>query len=230
MSIAEKLQAVAENQQRVYDSGQQEEYDRFWDAYQQNGTRTDYQQGFSGKGWNNKTFQPKYDIAPTWGGGTSIFRQIGFNGNLKEHLNNMGVKVDFSKLSTLTYAFSEAAGVTEVPDLDLSNSTQFAYAFYNCTSLTTAKIRLSEKLTSLTHSFNNCTALENLTVEGVIACNMDIHWSPLTKASLESIIHALADKSTDTSADWTVTFGATNLAKLTDAEKAIATEKGWTLV
>ena len=34
---------------------------------------------------------------------------------------------------------------------------------------------------------------------------------------------------TETGTVWTVTLGTTNLAKLTDAEKAIATQKGWTL-
>ncbi|MBQ9096942.1 MAG: hypothetical protein IJY55_00920, partial [Clostridia bacterium] len=50
----------------------------------------------------------------------------------------------------------------------------------------------------------------------------------LTFDSLVSIILALKDYS-GTSTTKTVTLGATNLAKLTDSEKAIATQKGWTL-
>ena len=46
-----------------------------------------------------------------------------------------------------------------------------------------------------------------------------------------SIINCLKDYSTDTSGtSHTVTLGTTNLAKLTDEQKAIATEKGWSLV
>ena len=37
MSIAEKLTAIAENVPKVYEAGQKSEYDRFWDAYQNNG-------------------------------------------------------------------------------------------------------------------------------------------------------------------------------------------------
>jgi hypothetical protein len=45
-----------------------------------------------------------------------------------------------------------------------------------------------------------------------------------------SIINTLNDYSTYTGTTvFKVTLGSTNLAKLTDAEKAIATEKGWTL-
>ena len=43
-----------------------------------------------------------------------------------------------------------------------------------------------------------------------------------------SVVDALQDYA-DSGTTYTVTFGAVNLAKLTDAEKATATGKGWTL-
>jgi hypothetical protein len=75
-------------------------------------------------------------------------------------------------------------------------------------------------------SFTNSTALENITIEGTIGNDFDIHWSPLTHDSIMSIINHLQTK---TSGTFTLTLGSTNLAKLTDAEKAIATSRGWTL-
>jgi hypothetical protein len=42
------------------------------------------------------------------------------------------------------------------------------------------------------------------------------------------ILNSLEDKS-GTGSTWTITLGSANLAKLTDGEKAIATQKGWTL-
>ena len=62
MSIADKLLTIAQNQQAVYDAGKQAEYDRFWDEYQKNGTRTNYYYAFAGSGWNTKTYAPKYPI------------------------------------------------------------------------------------------------------------------------------------------------------------------------
>jgi hypothetical protein len=44
------------------EDGKQAEYDRFWDAYQQNGNRTDYYNRFTQDGWNDTTFNPKYPI------------------------------------------------------------------------------------------------------------------------------------------------------------------------
>ena len=74
-TVAKKLQTVAENQQKVYDTGynggynrgynegKQAEYDAFWGVYQQNRQRTDYNQSF-GFGWDDTIFKPKYDIRP----------------------------------------------------------------------------------------------------------------------------------------------------------------------
>ena len=78
MSIAEKLTAIAENEQRVYDAGymhgnndgyllgeeagKKSEYDAFWDAFQLDGERTNYSYAFSGSGWHSETFKPKYKI------------------------------------------------------------------------------------------------------------------------------------------------------------------------
>ena len=88
-------------------------------------------------------------------------------------------------------------------------------------------MRIDEN-TKFSSTFTACRELVNLTVDGVIGQNgFDIHWSTkLTHESLMSIINALADKS-GTGTTFTITLGTENLAKLTDAEKAIATQKGW---
>jgi hypothetical protein len=91
---------------------------------------------------------------------------------------------------------------------------------------TIRKLIVSNK-TTFSAWFQDCTALENITFEGEICSNIDFHWSEkLTHDSLMSIINHLANTGGTTK---TCTLGATNLAKLTNAEKAIATGKGWTL-
>jgi hypothetical protein len=40
--------------------GKQEEYDRFWNVYQQNGTRTNYSYAFAGESWTDEAINPKY--------------------------------------------------------------------------------------------------------------------------------------------------------------------------
>ena len=80
MSIADKLTTIAENVQKVYDAGKaaggggdgydegfadgkQSERDSFWDTFQSNGSRKDYQRAFIGTWWNDTTYNPKYPIA-----------------------------------------------------------------------------------------------------------------------------------------------------------------------
>ena len=62
MSISEKLITIAENEQRVYEKGKQDEYDVFWDSYQVNGTRTGYNGAFGNERWTDTIFKPKYDF------------------------------------------------------------------------------------------------------------------------------------------------------------------------
>ena len=62
MSIAEKLITVAENVPKVYKAGQQSEYDRFWDAYQNYGGVMNAYYAFSGPAWNDNTYRPKGTI------------------------------------------------------------------------------------------------------------------------------------------------------------------------
>lgn len=75
MTTAEKLIKVAENEAIVKDAVEQLDlclkggkvdgkswYDEFWDAFQDNGNRTGYAQTFYNIGWNENTYNPKYDI------------------------------------------------------------------------------------------------------------------------------------------------------------------------
>ena len=58
--------------------------------------------------------------------------------------------------------------------------------------------------------------------------HLSIMLEPQKQESLLSILNALKDYSSSTSS-WVCTLGTTNLEKLTEEQKAIATEKGWTL-
>ena len=77
--------------------------------------------------------------------------------------------------------------------------------------------------------FGDTSGLENITIGGEICSDISFSGNTkLTHDSLMSIINHLKDFSGTTTTN-TCTLGSRNLAKLTDAEKAIATEKGWTL-
>lgn len=212
------------------ESGIQSEYDRFWDDFQQNGERTYYVYGFAGGGWTVETFHPKYDIVV--GQANYMFAQCA-KMNLKQILAEAGITMTFQNCSNINDMFS-SSGVTDIGVLDFSTITRLncTQIFIYCTSLKSIdKIILHDGQSTFQNWFYNCPALENVTFEGIINANgLNVSWSPLTHDSLMSIITCLADKSADTSGTvWAVTIGAENLAKLTNAEKVIATQKGWTL-
>lgn len=75
MNTADKLKKIAENEAIVAESNQRlfecvnggtvdakSWYDAFWDGFQDNGNRTGYAQTFYNSGWNENTYNPKYDI------------------------------------------------------------------------------------------------------------------------------------------------------------------------
>lgn len=233
MSIAEKLTTIAENEQRVYEAGVTAEHDRFWDSCQQKGTRTDYRYAFCYGSWHSGNFYPKYDIKPT-GDASYMFTAIcwgswtGFS--LKKRLADCGVKLDTSGVTNATQMFNSSK-FTELPTIDLTKATSIGGAFaYSDVLVTIEKLIISENTGTLgSGALSGCTKLANITFEGVIAKNTNVSsLTALTHESLISLLNTLKDLS-GTGTTLTLTLGATLLAKLTDAEKVVATEKGWTL-
>lgn len=119
--------------------------------------------------------------------------------------------------------------------LDLSNFntgsvTSFNYMFGACYSLYDLDFSgldtSSVSATSTITMFDDCPNLEHLKV-GNITVNFKFNkCNKLSHDSLMNVINALAE----TDSTLTLTIGSTNIAKLTEAEIAIATEKGWTVV
>ena len=101
-------------------------------------------------------------------------------------------------------------------------------AFYGCSSLTT--INLPGSITSIgVNAFYGCSSLTDVSIGSGFNCN-GLNLSASTRYTAETIVswlEALADRTGQTT--FTLTIGSTNLAKLTAEQKAIATNKNWTL-
>lgn len=241
MSIADKLQTILENEQKVFDAGKKAESDRFWDAYQDNGNRGNYASAFGGVGWTDELFKPKYNIQPTEA--YMMFRNCQVT-DLVKSLSDLGVTLDFSKSINTQYVFQTVA-TKRVGIIDVSSSTNskvFDNMFAYATNLVTiAVLRWSENARGLFNgTFSGCTALENVTFDGVIFDNgLDLKNS--TKLSKNSIISAINALSSSTSG-LTVTFsktavnkafetatGANNGSSSSQWATLIATKSNWTI-
>lgn len=198
--IADKLTTIAENEQRVYDSGiekgfgqgKKSEYDRFWDAYQQNGTRTNYENAFAGFGWNETTFMPKHPITAS----TStymMFRYCAFNGDLAAHLQNLNCSLSTTGCANFQYAFY-GSRFTRIGEVDLQNALYLQSAFGACTLLETIdKIVSAENTAYDASTFAGCKALKNVTIEGTIGRSLSMRdCENLSLDSILSIINALS--------------------------------------
>lgn len=229
MTVGEKLVTIAENQQKIFDLGKQDEYDAFWDAYQKAEDGSYRQINFTGAGWNDVTFKPKYNIYCT-GNCSSMFQRCAVT-NLTKALFDQNVALYTSGATSLTYAFAQMETV-ELPTIDISQlkGTNAKNLFYG-----SKKLRYIDQVTFPWHEldttgmFQQCEELEELRIGGKILSDISFQWSPkLTHDSLMSIISALYNHANgyDTA---TLTLGSANLAKLTDAEKRTVTQKGWDL-
>ena len=102
------------------------------------------------------------------------------------------------------------------------------FAFQNCSSLAT--INLPNSIAAISsNTFPFCSALTDVTIESGFNCDK-LNLSASTRYTAETIVswlEALADRTGQ--APFTLTIGADNLNKLTAEQKAIATNKNWTL-
>jgi surface protein len=140
---------------------------------------------------------------------------------------------DTSNVTSMSSMFSYCKALISlnVSSFDTSKITNLIYTFQNCENLTSLDLSnwdVSKCTTTSAFSstFYGCKALTDFKAPKNISTAFNFSSCPnLTHDSLMSIINNL---STVTSTK-KLTLGATNLAKLTNEEKAIATNKGWTL-
>ena len=165
-------------------------------------------------------------------------------------------QLDTSKVTNMSDMFENCLSLISIPQLNTSNVTNMYYMFYACPSLTSIPQLDTSKVRNMSNMFVGCInltsvprldatsltsaskmfgtagygALKELTTFGGLTglkINFDLSSCPnLTHESLLNVVNELADV---TASPKTLTLGEGNLEKLWSADKAIATNKGWTL-
>ncbi len=264
MSIADKLQTIAENEQKVYDAGYgkgyeqgvTDEYESYWNPMWRVRKDNNFNNAFTGYGWNDKTFKPPKNTKIYPSSSANMFSRCQIT-NLESLLAERNAEID-TKGSYYVDEFCSQSSITHVPVINATTSYGCNSMFNACSNLVSVrKIILKDTgAQSLTNAFSGCSKLEHIRFEGVIgtnvsfsACNKLTHESLFGEIATEEqktagknillfngqhyyggIIIALRDfVSEGSTTTRTLTLGSTNLAKLTDEEKAIATQRGWTL-
>lgn len=206
MSVAEKLQTIADNQSKVYDAGKTVGKklwsDNFWDMFFSGRNRPARLYDFSYAFYNF----PEECFYPTMGSQGTISNKIkpgfatsmfeNFNGggvafDLTARLEECGVTLDFSTCKYMDSTFKNAY-VTTIPLVDCTAATSLDNTFRSCLAKTIAiKVKAANTYTG---TFDMCSRLVNLTVEGEIGQGgLCLDACPLSKESIISVINALSD-------------------------------------
>lgn len=223
----------------VYDAGKKAEYDYFWDKFQKNGTRAQYQYGFSGRGWDDELFKPKYDIISQ--NSVGVFYHCNIT-DLEARLKECGVTYDISGSTNYTGMFGGTT-ITIIPELVFSGKASYiGPMFAESRKLhTIRKITLQEGFnTPMPDAFLNCIALENITFEGFIPKSIILSESAkLSKASIINIIEHLSDvavsgqsaafSKTAVNTAFETTAGAGDGSTSAEWQSLIATKSNWTI-
>lgn len=152
------------------------------------------------------------------------------------NVTDMGYMLTFSNITTIpllnTSKVTDMSGMfrgckklTTIPLLDTSNVINMAYMFNDCTNLTSIPALDTSKVTNMGETFTSCTNLKSILMYGM---KVNFNISSSTKFEREDLVTILNNLAT-VRTTYKLTMGSTNLAKLTDEDKAIATGKGWTL-
>lgn len=135
---------------------------------------------------------------------------------------------DTSNVTDMSNMFYSCSSLTSVPQLDTSNVTSMDSMFNYCSKLTTIPQLDTSNVTNMNSMFDYCSKLEEIHMINM-KVSFDIHYSTkFTREALLEIINNCYDLTTLNSTA-TLTMGTTNLAKLSEEDKLIATNKGWTL-
>ena len=231
MSIADKLTAIAENQQKVYAAG-------FAAGQAQGGYAEGYEQGYEeGKGsvqdnaqyasvirCNGVAFPDGYEM------------KLKLNNALEvvQLQNTTGIrKVELDMPTDKTYSANNMLyNAKSIEEVVLPDGIKFSAAGYFATNVTTLVSvfgRMDVSGITTANLFIGCTNLVDVSFMPLtITHNKSFNKSyKLSEASIQSIIDGLADLTGQTTQ--TLTLHADVGAKLTDEQKASATAKNWTL-
>jgi len=134
-----------------------------------------------------------------------------------------------STVENMMWAFYGCSSLTEIDGLDTRSITSASELFHGCSSLTAiySTLDFSNVKSQIDTTFTSCKSLVEVRFAGTI--NVDIAMNGCAKLSVDSLL-SLLNALCENGQGLKCKIGTTNLGKLTDAQKAIATDKGWELL
>ena len=172
---------------------------------------------------------------------SSMFNSCEYLETVAEY-NTSNVK-DFSSM------FAYDRNIKSAPNFDMKNAINISRMFYSCDRLLGVPLFNTSKVVRMDNMFGGCSRLQvipaldasNVTnlygifdydyeIREIHMTGMKVSFSLIScnKMERDALVEVLNNLATIEST-MTLSLGSTNLAKLSDEDKAIATNKGWTL-
>ena len=136
-------------------------------------------------------------------------------------------QLNTSNVTNMNMMFSNCYYLTSIPQLDTHSVTDMGSMFALCSSLTFIPQLNTSNVTTMYDMFYQCVNLTDL--GGLTNLKVDLDLSDCVNLTHDSLMNVINEAADVTTSPKTLTLGTKNLNKLTDEEKAIATNKGWTL-
>lgn len=212
-------------------------YDTFWDAYQENGERVNYEKAFAGgietmnskyvsfSRWVEETLKPKYDMKP------KNSREMFYACTVEDIMaifEDNDITIDFSNCLCIYGMYKYCLNVKKIPPFNdcskLSNVNSGEFV-RNCTALETLEMyNLPDHIYHTSYNIwkntlLGCSSLKNVILTGIVGNSISFTQSPLlTAESAKNVINVLKNyKYTDYEGLCTVSFHGDTWALL-DAE------------
>ena len=144
--------------------------------------------------------------------------------------------INTSSATGMSYMFDTCRALRSIPQLDTSKVIDMSYMFNDCQNLRSIPLLDCSRLNVIDYMFgySNIYSLTDLGGFKNLRVNFrnGLYYLPnLTVQSLMNVINNLYDfrANGDSTTTRTLQLGTTNLNKLTEEQKAVATNKGWSL-
>lgn len=134
-------------------------------------------------------------------------------------------QLDTSNVTNMGNMFDNCQNLITIPQLDTSNVTYMYGMFMGCEKLTSVPQLDVSNATNMGNMFRFCRALKTIYMKN-IKVNLDISYTALQHDALVELINNGLATITTTQ---TLTMGSSKLSLLSDSEKQVALDRGWTL-
>ena len=178
--------------------GMNEERIRFWGNYLNFGNVKELYLAFGGYAWNERTFNPLYDINAS---NSSQMFTYSYIQDLRGILQRNGVSLIFNDTKagyTQHFSVFRYSKIKYLPYLRMPTTSSAYGWFENCTELEEIdglyvnQNNLFQATSGTNKTFQNCSKLTHCIFSGVIANDINLQWSPLLDdESLVSLVETL---------------------------------------